>query len=66
MSNIINSLVADKLVQTPAKKLDNYWSPLSCLVNEQGEEDAEHVIAEHLLLILTAILKSKLRHKIAE
>jgi hypothetical protein len=54
------------IVQTPANKLDNYWSPLSYLVKEQEEEDAEHVIAEHLLSISTAILKPKVRNKIAE
>jgi hypothetical protein len=47
-------------------KLTNYWSPLSCLVKEHEEEDAELVIAEHLLSILTAILKPKVRNKIAE
>jgi hypothetical protein len=62
----IRSVVADKIVQSPANKLDNYWSPLSCLVKEQEEEDAEHVIADHLLLILTAILKPKVINKISE
>jgi hypothetical protein len=66
MSNSIQSLVVVKIVQTPANKPDNYWSPLSCLVKEQEEEDAKHVIAKHLLLILTAILKLKVRNKMAE
>jgi hypothetical protein len=59
MSNNIRSVVADKIVQTPANKLDNYWSLLSCLVEEQEDEDDKHVIAEHLLMILTAILKQQ-------
>jgi hypothetical protein len=64
--NNIRSVVADKIVQTPANKLDNYWSLLSCLVEEQEEEDDKHVIAEHLLSILASILKLKVRNKIAE
>jgi hypothetical protein len=66
VSNIINSLVADKLVQTPANKLSNYWSLLSCLVEEQEEEDDEQVVAEHLLSILADIVKSKVKNKITE
>jgi hypothetical protein len=66
MLNNINSLVADKLVQTPANELSNYWSPLSCLVKEQEEEDDEQVVAEHLLSILADIMTSKVKNKITE
>jgi hypothetical protein len=64
--NNIDSLVADKLVQTPANKLSNYWSPLSCLVKEQEDEDDEQVVAEHLLSIKGDIMKSKVKNKITK
>ena len=34
-------ILADKLEKTPANKNINYWSPLSCLVEEQEEDDDE-------------------------
>jgi len=45
----------------------NYWSPLSCLVEEQEEaDDAEHYPTEHLFSILTEESKPKSKHKITE
>jgi hypothetical protein len=34
-------LVAGNLVKTSAKKNQNYWSPLSCLVEEQEDNEDE-------------------------
>jgi hypothetical protein len=49
MSNNCTSLVADILVKTPANKNNNYWSLLSCLVEEQEGKEVEHTSADHLL-----------------
>jgi hypothetical protein len=65
--------VSHNLVKTTANKNRIYWSPLcvfltsgydwvtSCLVKEQEEEDAEH-----LLLISSDIKRPKVKNKIAE
>jgi hypothetical protein len=65
MSNNCISLVADNLVKNPANKNNNYWSPLSCLVEEQEDEEVEHTSADPLLLAVTDFQPSKLRNKIA-
>ncbi len=64
MNNCI-SLVADYLVQTPANKNNNYWSPLSCLVEEQEDDNVEHTSAKHLLSAVTDFQPSKFQNKIA-
>jgi hypothetical protein len=53
MLNKCNTLLEDKLVKLPANKNTNYWSPLSCLVKEQEEEDSLHTGLEHLMLVTT-------------
>ncbi len=65
MSNNCISLVADNLVKNPANKDNNYWSPLSCLVKEQEDDDVEHTSAKHLLSAVTDFQPSKLQNKIA-
>jgi hypothetical protein len=65
MSNNCISLVADNLVKNPANKNNNYWSPLSCLVEEQGDEEVEHTRAHHLLSAVMDFQPSKLQNKIA-
>ena len=60
MSNI-KLCVADNLGKTTANKNRNYWSPLSCLVKEQEEEDAKH-----LLLISLDMTRPKVKNKIVE
>jgi hypothetical protein len=47
------SLVADYLVKTPANKNNIYWSPLSCVVEKQEDEEVEHTSADHLLSAVT-------------
>jgi hypothetical protein len=60
-------LVAVNIVKTPANIKINYWSPLSCLVEEQEEDDdAEHNPVEHLFLISTEESKPKSKNKITE
>ncbi len=66
MSSNIKLCVADNLVKTTANKNRNYWSPLSCLVEEQEEEDAKQTVAEHLLLISLVITRPKIKNKITE
>jgi hypothetical protein len=65
MSNNCISLVADNLEKKPANKNINYWSPLSCLVEEQEDDDVEHTSAKHLLSAVTDFQPSKLQNKIA-
>jgi hypothetical protein len=60
LSNI-KLCVADNLVKTTANKNRNFWSPLSCLVKEQEEEDTKH-----LLSISSDMTRSKVKNKIAE
>ncbi len=60
MSNI-KLCVADNLVKITANKNRNYWSLLSCLVKEQEEEDAKH-----LLLISLDMTRLKVKNKIAK
>ncbi len=60
MSNI-KLCVANNLVKTTANKNGNYWSPLSCLVEEQEEEDTDH-----LLSISSDMTRQKVKNKIAE
>jgi hypothetical protein len=57
----INLCVAVNLVKTTASKNRNYWSPLSCLVEEQEEE-----VTKHLLLISPNTTRPKVKNKIAE
>jgi hypothetical protein len=59
------SLVADNLVKTPANKNNNYWSPLSCLVEEQEDNNVEHTSAKHLFSAVTDFQPSMLQNKIA-
>ncbi len=65
MSNI-TLCVADNLVKTTANKNRNYWSLVSCLVEEQEEEEAKQTVAEHLLLISSDMTRPKVKTKIAE
>jgi hypothetical protein len=65
MSNNCICLVADNLVKNPANKNNNYWSLLSCLVEEQEDEEVEHTSADHLLSAVTDFQPSKLQKKIA-
>jgi hypothetical protein len=58
--------LADKLHKTPANKNINYWSPLSCLVEEREEDDDKPPITEHICLATTGESTSKLKNKIAE
>jgi hypothetical protein len=59
------SLVAENLVKTPTNGNINYWSPLSCLVEEQEDEEVEHTRAKHFLSAVTDFQPSKLQNKIA-
>jgi hypothetical protein len=43
--NNISSLVADKLEHTLAISHNNYWSPLACLVEEQEENEDDHLLS---------------------
>ena len=52
-ANNSKSLVTDKLVNTSATQHNNYWSPLACLVDEQEENDDDHLHVDHLLAITT-------------
>jgi hypothetical protein len=63
--NICRSLVADNVVKIPANKNNNYWSLLSCLVEEQEDEEVEDTSADHLLSAVTDFQSSKLQNKIA-
>jgi hypothetical protein len=65
-SSIDKILVADNLVKSPANKRYNYWSPLSCLVEEQENEEVVQTIADHLLLIAMDNPKTTVKNKIAE
>jgi hypothetical protein len=62
LSNI-KLCVADNLVKITANKNRNYWSPLSCLVKEQEEEDAEQTVAKHLLSISSVKTRPKVKNK---
>jgi hypothetical protein len=64
MLNNCISPVADNLVKPPANDNDNYWSPLSCLVEEQEDENVAHMSADHLLTAVTNVQPSKLQNKI--
>ncbi len=64
MNNCI-SLLADNLVKTPANKNNNYLSLLSCLVEEQEDDEVGHTSAKHLLSAVTDFKPSKLQNKIA-
>jgi hypothetical protein len=59
------SLVTDNLVKNPAKETNNCWSPLSCLVKEQEDNEVENTSADHLLSAVTGVQPSKLQNKIA-
>jgi hypothetical protein len=59
-------VAADKLVKPPANKKNNYWSPLSCLVEEQEEEDDEPPISEHMCSATADDSKPKVKNNIAE
>jgi hypothetical protein len=65
MSNNCISQVADNLVKKPENKNNNYWSPLSCLVKEQEDNEVEHTSANHLLSAVTDFQPSELQNKIA-
>jgi hypothetical protein len=65
MLNNRRSPVADNLVKAPANKNNNYWSPLSCLVKEQEEEEGVHMSANHLMLAVTNLQPQRLQNKIA-
>jgi hypothetical protein len=65
MLNNCISLLADNLEKTPANRNDNYWSPLSCLVKEQEDNNVEHTSAKHLSSVVTDFQSSKLQNKIA-
>ena len=58
--------LADNLVNTPANKNNNYWSPLACLVEEQEGNDDESPIAEHINAVTTDDSKPKVKNKITE
>jgi hypothetical protein len=60
LSNI-KLCVADNLVKTTANKNRNYWSLLSCLVEEQEEEDTNHLLS--ISLVMT---RPNVKNKIAE
>ncbi len=70
------SLVADKLENTPAITNINYWSPLACLVEEQEDNEDDHLLSmrteighlnvDHFLSISTDISKPTVKNKIAE
>ncbi len=62
-SNNCISLVADNLVKIPANKYNNYWSPLSCPVKEQEDEEVKHTSAHHLLSAVTDFQPSKMQNK---
>jgi hypothetical protein len=66
MSNNCISLVADNLVKPLANENNNYWSPLSCLAEEQEDKEVEHTSADHLLSAVTDFQPSKLQNIIAE
>ena len=66
MANNSKSLVADKLVNTSATKDIDYWSLLACLVEEQEENDDDHLHANHLLSITTDMSKPPVKNKITE
>jgi hypothetical protein len=53
-------------VKTTVNKNRNYWSRLSCLVEEQEEEDVKQTVAEHLLLITLVMTRPKEKNKITE
>jgi hypothetical protein len=57
--------VADNLVKNPTNKNNSYWSPLSCLIEEQDDKEVEHTSADHLLSAVTVFQPSKLQNKIA-
>ena len=59
-------ILADKLEKTPATKNINYWSPLSCLVEEQKEEHDKPPIPEHICSVTTEASTQKTKNKIAE
>jgi hypothetical protein len=71
-----SSLVADKLVNNPAITHRNYWSPLACLVEEQEDNDNDHLLSmrteighlnvDHFLSITTDTSKPTTQNKIAE
>ena len=58
--------LADKLQKTPANKNINYWSPLSCLVEEQEDDDVEPPITEQIFSVTTEESTQKSNNKIAE
>ncbi len=64
-SNNCISTVVDNLVRTPAKKNNNYWSPLSCLVEEKEDKEVEHTNANHLLSAVTVLQSPRLQNTIA-
>ena len=65
-ANNSKSLVTDKLVNTSATQHNNYWSQLACLVEEQEENDDDHLHVDHLLSIMTDMSKAPVKNKITE
>ncbi len=59
------SLVAENLVKFSENKYNNYWSPLSCLVEDQEEKEVEHTSADHLLSAVADFWPLKMQNKIA-
>ncbi len=59
-------IVADNLAKTNANKNINYWSPLSCLVEEQEDDDVEPPITEQIFSVTTEESTEKSNNKIAE
>ena len=64
---ISRSKLAAQLEITPANLSNNYWSPLSCLVEDQEENNVGHSAAKHQLkMSLTpAIMTARTTNKIA-
>jgi hypothetical protein len=58
-------LLADSLVKTPANRNNNHWSPLSCIVKEQEDDNVEHTSTKHLLSVVTDFQLSKLHNRLA-
>ena len=66
MANNSKSLVADKLVNTSATQHNNYCSPLACLVEEQEENDDDHLNVNHIISIMTDMSKLPVKNKKTE
>jgi hypothetical protein len=57
-------IVADNLIKSPAHNHSNYWSLLSCLVDDQ-ETDKNHPLCNKTIATMTTSTASKQRNKIA-